>query len=98
MFQVDQKNVYQQINVETKSSEKPDAKESKEFWSNIWDKEVKHNTQAEWIQELKEESVGGEKQGDLVITTDMVTKQKIKRCLIGRALDRMESKDIGLRT
>ena len=44
MFQVDQKKVYQQLNGETKSSEKPDANESKEFWSNIWDKEVKHNT------------------------------------------------------
>ena len=78
MFQVDQKKVYQQLNGETKSSEKPDANESKEFWSNIWDREVKHNTQAEWLQELKEESVGGEKQDDLVMTTDMVTKQSKK--------------------
>ena len=39
---------------------------------------MKHNNQAEWLQELREEGFGGEKQVDLVITTDMVTKQSKK--------------------
>ena len=39
---------------------------------------MKHNNQAEWLQELREEGFGGKKQVDLVITTDMVTKQSKK--------------------
>ena len=47
LFQQDQKKVYQQLNGKTGNYEKPDAKDSKEFWSNLWDKEVKHNEKAD---------------------------------------------------
>ena len=78
LFQQDQKKVYQQLNGKTGNYEKPDAKDSKEFWSNLWDKEVKHNEKAEWLKELKQEGVYHEKQTDLMITTEMVLKQTKK--------------------
>ena len=53
LFQQDQKKVYQQLSRKTAIHEKPDAKESEEFWSNIWGKEVKHNANAEWFKELR---------------------------------------------
>ena len=75
LFQQDQKKVYQQINSKTASHEKPDAKESEEFWSNIWGKEVKHNASADWFKELKQEGACHEKQTGLMISTEMVSKQ-----------------------
>jgi len=78
LFQQDQKKVYQQLNSKTASHEKPDAKESEEFWSNIWGKEVKHNANAEWFKELKQEGACHEKQTDLMISTEMVSKQTKK--------------------
>ena len=78
LFQQDQKKVYQQLNGKTGNYEKPDARDSKEFWSNLWDKEVKHNEKAEWLKELKPEGIYHEKQADLMITTEMVLKQAKK--------------------
>ena len=78
LFQQDQKKVYQQLNGKTDNYGKPDAKDSKEFWSNIWDKEAKHNEAAEWLKELKQEGAYFEKQNDLVITVEMVLKQTKK--------------------
>ena len=33
---------------------KPDAEESKTFWSSIWGIEKKHNEDAEWLKDLEE--------------------------------------------
>lgn len=35
LFQQDQQKIYQQLNGKTGKYEKPDAKDRKEFWSNI---------------------------------------------------------------
>ena len=78
MFQENQKKVYQQLNGKTGNYEKPDAKDSKEFWSNIWDKEAKHNENAEWLEEVKQEGAYYEKQNDLIITAEMVLKKTKK--------------------
>ena len=37
------------------NNERPDAKESKQFWSNIWDNEKEHERSAEWLRELRAE-------------------------------------------
>ena len=34
---------------------RPDARESQQFWRDIWVKEVLHNENAEWLKELKRE-------------------------------------------
>ena len=54
-------------------NEKPNAEESKQFWSNIWDNEKEHEINAEWLRELrtKEDNM---KQSDINIATEMITK------------------------
>ena len=54
-------------------NEKPNAEESKQFWSNIWDNEKEHERNAEWLRELrtKEDNM---KQSDINIATEMITK------------------------
>ena len=37
------------------NNERPDAEESKQFWSNIWDNEKEHERNAEWLRELRAE-------------------------------------------
>ena len=33
----------------------PDAEQSKEFWSGIWDDPVTHNASAEWLKDVQNE-------------------------------------------
>ena len=50
LFQQDQKRVYQELNGEmTTEGTVPDADESKQFWSEIWGKDVEHEQNAECI-------------------------------------------------
>ena len=49
------------------SEARPDAEESKQFWRDIWGKEVLHKENAEWLKELKKERVEP-RQEDIVIT------------------------------
>ena len=48
--------LYQEL--DGKSHEKniiPDKEKAKEFWSGLWEKNVKHNENADWIQKVAEE-------------------------------------------
>ena len=56
---MDQKNVYNDFNGQTGSSngDIPNAKESRTFWSGIWSVEKEHNKEAKWLSDLKEEMV-----------------------------------------
>ena len=48
MFAQNQKRVYRQMDgIRNINIEKPNAEESKQFWSNIWDSENKHERNAE---------------------------------------------------
>lgn len=77
LFHQDQKRVYQQLSGRVNSNEKPDANESKRFWSNIWDSKVDHKKDAEWLRELQADK-DDVKQDDIRITTDMVIQQTRK--------------------
>ena len=49
------------------------------FWKGIWEKDVKHNDEAEWIKEVNSEVERmSNKQNDLTITTAMLRKQSKK--------------------
>ena len=74
LFYVDQRKFYQEINEGTEQERIiPDASESQTFWSNIWSKEVTHNTDAEWLGELK--TIGTyPQQQDIVINEEYVWK------------------------
>ena len=74
LFQQDQKQVYQQLNGKVNSGEKPDADESRRFWSSIWGRKVHHKREAAWLRDLRANK-NDEKQNDIKITIDMVTKQ-----------------------
>ena len=48
MFVQNQKRIYQQMNViRNINNDKPNAEESKRFWSNIWDNEKEHERNVE---------------------------------------------------
>ena len=56
MFVQNQKRVYQQMDgIRNINNEKPNAEESEQFWSNIWDNEKEHEIKAKWLRELRTE-------------------------------------------
>ena len=55
-------------------TETPNAEESRTFWSGIWSVEKKHNKEAKWLSDLKEEMVKLEQQ-NVVINEGKVKKQ-----------------------
>ena len=59
------------------NNEKPNAEQSKQFWSNIWDNEKEHERNAEWFRELRAEK-GNMKQNDINITTELI-KEQVKK-------------------
>ena len=77
MFQQHHKRVYQQLNGNIESKEKPDTEESRRFWSNIWGTGKSHNKNAEWLKELRSKR-NEIKQGNIQITTEVVTQQTRK--------------------
>ena len=75
MFRYDEKKVYQDLNGENrKQGVKPDAQQSTAFWKDIWGNEEHHNTNAEWLNDLREEQQG-EQQENIVITENLVRQQ-----------------------
>ena len=75
MFRYDQKKVYQDLNGENRKQEvKPDAQQSTAFWKDIWGNEKHHNTNAEWLDDLREEQQG-EQQENIVITENLIRQR-----------------------
>ena len=55
LFQTNRKRLFEKIDGKERNYEiKPDAEESKTFWSNIWGIEKKHNEDAEWLKDVEE--------------------------------------------
>ena len=52
---------------------KPDAQLSTAFWKDIWGNEKHHNTNAEWLNDLREQQ--GEQQENIVITENLIRQQ-----------------------
>ena len=95
LFQSNQSKFYQEW--DGKSYEQnimPDKEKTREFWSGICEKNVKHNESADWIQNVAEEMHGNNQQNiDIMLT-------KIKEFVkwqTGRPLDLMVSMAIGSR-
>ena len=73
LFQQDQKKVCQEFNgISRSEGVAPDAEERERFWTGIWGNDVKHNGDAEWLKELKDE-YGETRQDDILINLAMVT-------------------------
>ena len=80
LFQNNQKKLFEQLEgVERGNDESPEAEPTATFWKGIWEKDVKHNDEAEWIKEVDSEVERmSTKQNDLTITTEMLRKQSKK--------------------
>ncbi|XP_063592467.1 uncharacterized protein LOC134769657 [Penaeus indicus] len=79
MFQSNRKRLFEELegNISNETVV-PDAEESRTFWNNIWGKSTKHNTEAEWLQDLKDEYTNKPKQADIVINKKMLDNQMRK--------------------
>ena len=76
-FNVDKKKIYMEFNgSEIRSTDVPNAEESRHFWGGIWSVEKEHSKTANWLKELKEEMRNKHHvQGRLVITVDKIAKR-----------------------
>ena len=78
MFVQTLKRNYQQTDgTRNINNEKPNAEESKQFWSNIWYNENKHERNAEWLMDLRVKK-DNLKQNGINITTEMIKEQTKK--------------------
>ena len=76
LFQTNQKLLFEKIEgIERKNDVRPDAEESKTFWSNIWSKDVMHNRDAGWIKEVEKQVEKVKKQRDIQVTLHSMQKQ-----------------------
>ena len=73
LFRTDQNRFYKELNGDNGGGESPDKEEARNFWGSIWSKDTKHNESAEWINDIKEQ-LSSQKQDDVVITADKITK------------------------
>ena len=62
LFETKQKRLYLKLNGENMSETvAPDAEQSKEFWSGIWDDSLTHNASSEWLKDVQNEMSGKNK-------------------------------------
>ena len=58
LFEYDQKKLYKELDGDSSGTDTncmPDAEESCEFWSNIWDNPIEDNRDAEWLTDVRDE-------------------------------------------
>ena len=79
LFQSNQKKLFEIIDGYDREYEaRPDADESKKFWSELWDKNVSHNENAKWLTDTKREYQSVRMQQNINITEEKV-KTQIKK-------------------
>ena len=55
LFESDQKTLFKELEGTQRESLIPDSEESRRFWSDIWDHEVKHIENTDWLREVGNE-------------------------------------------
>ena len=58
MFEYDQKKLYKELDGDSSGTDTngiPDAEESCNIWSNIWDNPIEHNRDADWLTDVRDE-------------------------------------------
>ena len=53
-----------------------DKEKTREFWSGIWEKDIKYNESADWIQKVAEEMQGNKQQNIEITLTEI--KERIR--------------------
>ena len=81
-FQNNERKFYQQLGGhDIKTYQQPDAKETEQFWTKIWQPK-KHNEKAEWINDMTREREGLEEGSKAEIHIELLkknTKKDIKQ-------------------
>ena len=76
LFRNNQRMLYEELDGKTRNQQAiPDAEESKHFWSDLWDKNVKHNNKAKWLEEQEKETASVVRQEDIQISVGSVRQQ-----------------------
>ena len=80
LFRNNERRFYQQLNNESEhlENEVPDAETARNFWSDIWSREVQHNKNANWLHECRNEVENTSVQESIDITDEKV-KDILKR-------------------
>ena len=80
LFEVDQGRLYQELNgKERHGTLIPDIDEARSFWSSLWENPVEHNTQAEWLKEIKEEMMRLNRRQEDIEIDEVKLKEQLKR-------------------
>ena len=80
---------------DTKTCQQPDAKETEQFWTKIWQPK-KHNEKAEWTNDMTRELEGLEEGPKVEIHIELL-KKTLKRYRTRKRHDMMEFMDSGSR-
>ena len=69
LFQGNQRDLYQEISGATRQRHiPPNENEAKEFWKELWEKAVSHNSEADWLKQVKNEMKDKKKQEKRMIS------------------------------
>ena len=76
LFRNNQRQLYKELGGDTKcnTDEAPDADESRKFWSSIWSEEAKHDKDASWLGDVRQQMGKVRAMEDVVVTVDDVRK------------------------
>ena len=80
MLQCNESKFYQELG--GKSHEEniiPDKKKTRNFWSGIWEKNVKHNENADWLQKAADEMHSNKQQN--IDLTPTKLNERIRKIL-----------------
>ena len=76
LFASNQKRLFEEIEgIVRNEGVTSDAEESKNFWGDLWDNEVKHNEDAEWLKRVKISTRNVPEQAEVIITRKTLKQQ-----------------------
>ena len=76
LFECNQKRLFEELEGNEKSSDVTPVEETcQNIWGGIWEEKVKHNAEAECLQDLKNELDALGRQGEVKISAPMIKKQ-----------------------
>ena len=84
-FQTDPGKVYTQLKgVENNKQDEPPKQETETFWKNIWENQVTHNTNADWLKDLEQDYSQDQEQENIRIT-EKDLKERVRKMKSWRA-------------
>ena len=76
LFRNNQKQLFKELNGDTngKASDVPDATESRKFWEGIWAVEKRHDDEASWLGDVREQMKTVKQMDDVVVEVEGVKR------------------------